>query len=104
MSGCPEIITLGSYFPQAAHSLLIFLPNVMAELACPSCGKSVKNQHGLSLHISCWCTNRQSTLSDFLQQCRDHTEVRAEQEQNQCCLEAERLAEREQLEGEQDAL
>ena len=62
MLGCPKITTLGSYFPQAAHSLLIFLPNVMAELACPSYGKSIKNQHGLSLHISCWCTNRQSTL------------------------------------------
>ena len=30
--------------------------------------------------------------------------MRAEQEQNQYCLEAERLAEREQLEREQDAL
>ena len=104
MLGCPEITTLGSYFPQATHSLLIFLPNVMAKLAFPSCRKSVKNQHGLSLHISHWCTNRQSTLPDLLQQHQDHAEVRAEQEQNQCCLEAERLAEREQLEREQDAL
>ncbi|KAG9312838.1 hypothetical protein JVU11DRAFT_6265 [Chiua virens] len=75
----------------------------MAELACPSCGKSVKNQHGLSLHITHWCT-KWSTLSDFIQQCQAHAEARAEAEENQQHLEAERLAEREHLEREQDVL
>jgi len=77
---------------------------VMADLACPSCGKIIKNQHGLSLHTARWCEKKDANLTDLLQQHQDHSEAAAEEAQRQLHLEAEEQAERDRLEREQDAL
>ena len=77
---------------------------VMADLACPSCSKIVKNQHGLSLHTARWCEKKDTNLTDLLQQRQDRTEAAAEEAQRRLRLEAEERAERERLEREQDAL
>ncbi|KAH0826334.1 hypothetical protein J3R83DRAFT_5287 [Lanmaoa asiatica] len=76
----------------------------MAEIICPSCGKKVKGEHGLSLHTSCWCRKNQSGFTDLLQQRREHAQSVAAEEQRRLRAKAERQAERDRLEREQDAL
>ena len=39
---------------------------VMAEIVCPSCGKKVKGEHGLSLHTSHWCHKNESGFNNLL--------------------------------------
>ncbi|KAL4065587.1 hypothetical protein V8B97DRAFT_1919727 [Scleroderma yunnanense] len=77
---------------------------IMADLACPSCGKAIKGEAGLSVHVSHWCCKNQSNLASLLQQCHEHVQTVAEEERRILCLEAEKEAEREHLEWEQDAL
>ena len=75
----------------------------MAEVVCPACKDTFKNQHGLSLHIKRWCKKR-DTIGDLLQQHQEHISASAEEEKRRLCLEAEQQAEREQIEREKDAL
>ncbi|KAL4070238.1 hypothetical protein V8B97DRAFT_1917935 [Scleroderma yunnanense] len=77
---------------------------IMADLACPSCGKTVKGEAGLSVHVSCWCHKNQSNLTSLLQQCHEHVQTVAEEERRRLHLEAEKEAESVCLEWEQDAL
>lgn len=77
---------------------------VMAEMACPSCGKIVKGERGLSSHITRWCQKNQSGFADLLQTHRKHAQSVAAEEQRRLRVEAEEQAERDRLEREQDAL
>jgi hypothetical protein len=77
---------------------------VMAEIVCPSCGKKVKGEHGLSLHTSCWCHKNESGFNDLLQQRREHSQTVAAEEQRRIRAEAENQAEIERLQREEDAL
>ena len=84
--------------------ILYLLVLLMADLACPSCSKIVKNQHGLSLHTVHWCKKKYTNFTEILQEHQDHAAARAEEEQRRLRLEAEERAERERLEREQDAV
>ena len=77
---------------------------VMAELACPACGKISKGQCGLSIHMTRWCEKKNSNFTDLLQQRQECVDAMIEDEQRQLHLKAEKQAEREQIEWEQDAL
>jgi len=81
---------------------LLFL--IMADIACPSCGKTVKGERGLSVHISRWCAANQSDLTDLLQQHRAYAQTIAEEEKLRIRIEKEEQAERERKEREEDAL
>ena len=84
--------------------ILYLLVLLMADLACPSCGKIVKNQHGLSLHTARWCEKKYTNFTEILQEHQDRAAARAKEEQRRLHLEAEERAERERLEREQDAV
>ena len=84
--------------------IIYLLVLLMADLACPSCSKIVKNQHGLSLHTVRWCKKKYTNFTEILQEHQDHAAARAEEEQRRLRLEAEERAERERLEREQDAV
>ncbi|KAL4061702.1 hypothetical protein V8B97DRAFT_2027200 [Scleroderma yunnanense] len=59
----------------------------MADLACPSCGKTVKGKAGLLVHVSCWCCKNQSNLTSLLQQHHEHVQTVAEEKRRRLCLE-----------------
>ena len=82
--------------------LVLFL--IMADTPCPSCGKIVKGERGLLVHVSHWCTANQSDLTDLLQQHRAYTQTVAEEEKRRIHIEKEEQAEREWKEMEEDAL
>ncbi|KAL4073377.1 hypothetical protein V8B97DRAFT_1916743 [Scleroderma yunnanense] len=77
---------------------------IMTNLACPSCGKTVKGEAGLLVHVSCWCCKNQSNLASVLQQHCEHVQTMAKEERRRLHLEAEKEAESVCLEQEQDAL
>ena len=102
----PLILAHHRACPASMHwlGILYLLVLLMADLVCPSCGKIIKNQHGLSLHTACWCEKKYTNFTEMLQEHQDRAAARAEEEQRRLRLEAEEQAERERLEREQDAV
>ncbi|KAG8220347.1 hypothetical protein J3R82DRAFT_3442 [Butyriboletus roseoflavus] len=70
----------------------------MADIVCPSCGKIVKGQHGLSLHTRRWCPNLNTSLTSLLHEHQEHVKTTLEERQRRLQLEKEQLEEREQRE------
>ncbi|KAL4072339.1 hypothetical protein V8B97DRAFT_1917130 [Scleroderma yunnanense] len=74
--------------------VLALLLLIMAKLACPSCGKIVKGEHGTGA----------TKLSLVSQICFINAKTIGEKERRRVYLEAEQQAEQECLEQQQDAL
>ena len=85
--------------------LLIFLLFLaMVEICCPSCHKTVKGEHGLSIHLSRWCPKKDSFHDEILRKHREDVDTAVLEAQRRTRLLAEQEQEQIRIQQAQDAL